>query len=134
MSAAATVRAVCDLEVTGHLVDHAEARQLRLDSEGHFVPVLCFEVECENNTRNRWTVQQPFPPGHETQCKAAAHRLRRGMRVSFQVPTVGVQLLARGVSHVHVLDQEPAETQQFNPSQSHRVGGSVQSTKKDAHE
>jgi hypothetical protein len=104
----ARLRAVCDLEITGHLVDHATARQLILDQENHHVPVLCFEVDCESNSRNRWSVQQPFPLGHEKQCEAAAHRLKRGMRVSFQVPTVAIQMLARGVSHVHVLDPEPA--------------------------
>jgi hypothetical protein len=102
------MRVICDMTITGHLVDHAEARLLRLDSESHFVPALCFEVECDSSTRNRCMVQQFFPVGHDAQCAAAAKALRRGMRVSFQYPIVAAQLLVRGVSHVQVLEEAPA--------------------------
>jgi hypothetical protein len=96
----------CDLEFTGTLVDKASARNKMIDSEGHNVPVLCFEVELESDSRQRCRVEQPFPVGHMPQCEAAARRLKAGTRVTFQAPLVGIRLLVPNVAHVHVLQDE----------------------------
>lgn len=98
----------CDLEMTGVLLHHAEARMRQIDREGHLVPCLCLEVETESITRGRVVVEQPFPAKSIEQCEAAARRLKRGMRVTFTAPTVGIVLLARNVSHVHVHAEQEA--------------------------
>jgi hypothetical protein len=92
----------CDLAFTGTLVEHATARVKRADGEGHMLPVLCFEVETDSSTRGRCMVEQLFPQGHEAQCHAAAARLRAGMRVTFHAPAVGITLIARNCTRVHV--------------------------------
>jgi hypothetical protein len=43
------------------------------------------------------------------QCEAAARRHKKGMRVTFEAPTVGIQLVARNVTHVH-LHRESEQT------------------------
>lgn len=100
MSPAAPVQ--CDLEMTGVLLRDAEARHRRLDEENaHMVPVLCLLVETESETHGHAYVEQPFPAGHIEQCEAAARRLKKGMRVTFTAPSVGIQLLVRNATHIH---------------------------------
>lgn len=103
--------AVCDFEMTGLLVEHAQARIRQLDDEGHNVPVLCMHVEIESSTRAHAIVEEPFPAGHERQCEARARELRKGARVTFRAPSVGIQLLVRNASHVHLhkADEAAAE-------------------------
>ncbi len=71
-----------DAEYTGTLLHAAEARTAVLDKEGHTVPVLCMDVVLDNAMRTPLHVEQPFPLDHFAQCKAAAHRLKQGMRVT----------------------------------------------------
>jgi hypothetical protein len=99
----------CDLTMSGVLLQDGEARQRRLDIGGHAVPVLCLLVETESVSRGHALVEQPFPEGHGLQCEAAARRYKKGMRVSFEAPTVGIQLLVRNARHVHLLHEESAE-------------------------
>lgn len=94
---------------TGVLLHGAEARTKILDGEGHTVPVICMDVELENLYRTHLHVEQPFPAGQFTQAQAAAHRLKRGMRVLVQAPLVGVSLTATNVSHIHVINEPPQE-------------------------
>lgn len=97
-----TAQAQCDLEWEGVLLEHASARTKMIDSIGHHVPVLCFICELESATRAHCQVEQPFPAGHEKQCEAAARRLRKGSRVTFQAPSVGIRLLVGNATHVHL--------------------------------
>ena len=39
------------------------------------------------------------------QCEAAAHRLKEGTRVTVTAPLVGMRLVARNASHIHVINQ-----------------------------
>ena len=95
----------CDLEMTGILIEHGEARKRPIDAEGHMVPVLCLHVETEGITRGHVLVEYPFAPGQERECEQAAASYRRGARVSFTAPTVGIQLLARNCSHLQLLPE-----------------------------
>jgi hypothetical protein len=102
--------ASCDLEMTGVLLRDAEARHRRLDDDdAHIVPVLCLLIETESETHGHAIVEQPFPAGHAAQCEAAARRLKKGTRVTFTAPTVGIQLLVRNATHVHVHHDHAAE-------------------------
>jgi hypothetical protein len=96
---------------TGVLLHGAQARTKILESTGHTVPVVCMDLELDNLYRTHFHVEQPFPVGHFNQAQAAAHRLKRGMRVTVQAPLVGVSLTATNVSHIHVIhdpQQEPS--------------------------
>lgn len=99
----------CDLSMTGTLLQDAECRQRLLDESGQRVPVLCLLVETESVTRGRAIVEQPFPLGHDIQCEAAARRYKKGMRVTFEAPTVGIQLLVRNARHVHLHSDKLAQ-------------------------
>lgn len=99
---------------TGVLLHGAEARTKVLDGEGHVVPVLCMDLELDNLYRTHLHVEQCFPVGQFTQARAAAHRLKRGMRVTVQVPIVGISLVAANVSHIHVIT--PTEEAQPCPA------------------
>jgi hypothetical protein len=105
----------CDLSMTGVLLQDGEARHRRLDVDGHMVPVLCLLVETESVSRGHALVEQPFPEGHMAQCEAAARRHKKGMRVTFDAPTVGIQLLVRNARHVHIHHDEPAQAEATTP-------------------
>lgn len=97
-----------DLEMTGILLEHGEARMRQIDGEGHMVPVLCLHVESEGITRGHVLVEYPYPAGQLRECEQAAATYRRGARVTFTAPTVGIQLLARNCSRVQLLPEEAA--------------------------
>ena len=93
---------------TGTLIADAECRTKAVDAQGHMVPVLCMDIELDSHLRNRLHAEQPFPVGHHSQCEAAAHRYRKGMRVTVQAPIVGLRMVAPNLTHVHV--HQPEET------------------------
>lgn len=110
MTTSAQARLLPDPEAsfTGVLVEHAQVRTKPLDAEGHMVPVLCMDIELDSHLHNRLHAEQPFPVGHHSQCEAAAHRYRKGMRVTVQAPIVGLRMVAPNLTHVHV--HQPEET------------------------
>jgi hypothetical protein len=92
-------------EWTGTLLRCAEVRTKMLDNEGHSVPVLCMDIELDNALHTRIRIEQLFQVGHEVEAKAAAHRLKKGKRVTVQAPLIGVRLLATA-THIHVHKEE----------------------------
>ena len=98
-------------EYTGTLLYPAQARTKVLDAEGHAIPVLCLDVELDNDLHTHLHSEQPFPAGQFAQCQAAAHRLKKGTRVTVQAPLVGMRLVAANTTHIHVITED-APTQQ----------------------
>lgn len=96
------------LEFSGTLVHAAEARMRMLDGQLS-VPVLCMDIELDNSIRSLMHVEQPFPPNHFKQAEAAAHRFKKGMRVTVQAPPLDLRLLARNTAHIHIV--KPQEEQ-----------------------
>jgi hypothetical protein len=88
------------------LVQHAQTRSAVLDCNSHAVPVLCLELQLDGEFYNTLLVEQPFAEGHFAQCQAAAHRLKKGMRVTVQAPLVGMRLVARNATHIHIIKEE----------------------------
>jgi len=97
-----------DAEYTGTLLHAAEARSTVLDIEGTTLPTLCMEIELDNAICTQLLVEQLFPLGHWSQCQAASKRLKKGTRVTVQAPLVGLRLIARNASHIHIHPQEQA--------------------------
>lgn len=95
-------------EYTGTLLHNAEARTKVLDGQGHTVPVLCLDIELDNAMHTPMHVEQPFPTRSIEQARAAALRLKKGMRVTVQAPLVGIRLVAANAAHIHVISQEQA--------------------------
>lgn len=93
------------MEYSGTLTRQAEARTMLLDTEGHSVPVLCMEIELDNTLHTHMHVEQPFPAAAFKQAEAAAHRLKKGMRVTVQAPLVGIRLVAGNAAHIHVINE-----------------------------
>ena len=96
-------------EYTGTLLHQAEARTALLDHDGHAVPVLCLDIELDNALHTHMHVEQPFPLGQHTQAAAAAHRLKKGTRVTVQAPLIGLRLVASNTSHIHTHRQPTPE-------------------------
>lgn len=97
-----------EAEYTGTLIHPAEARTGIPNSLGQPVPMLCMDIELDSATHNLLHVEQPFPVGHHKQCAAAAYRLKEGTRVTVTAPLVGMRLVARNASYIHVIN-EPQE-------------------------
>lgn len=96
------------LEYSGTLVHSAQARTRVLDGKAT-VPVLCLDIELDNALHNHMHVEQPFPRDHFKQAEAAAHRLKKGMRVTIQAPLLDLHLVARNAAHIHVINPSPPE-------------------------
>lgn len=91
-------------EYTGTLTHAAEARTKVLDGEDHAVPVLCMDIELDNALHTPMHVEQPFPAATSfEQARAAACRLKKGMRVAVQAPLAGMRLVAGNAAHIHIL-------------------------------
>lgn len=101
-----------DLEYTGTLVHGAEARSKVLDHDGHVVPVLCMDIELDNKLRTPMHVEQTFPIGQHAQAVAAAHKWKKGMRITVQAPLVGLRLVAVNATHITPapLADQPSES------------------------
>lgn len=93
---------------TGVLIGNAQARTKQLDGEGHMVPVLCFDIEIECANRNHMHVEQLFAADQHAACEIAAHRYRKGTRVTVEAPIVGLRMVATNTTHIHV--HQPEET------------------------
>jgi len=93
-------------EYTGTLLHQAQARTAMIDAEGHSLPVLCLEIELDNAMHTHLHAEQLFPAGHHNQAVAAAHRLKKGMRVTVQAPLFGMRLIAANTTHIHVHQPE----------------------------
>lgn len=85
---------------TGVLLERPEVRTQVLDHDGTSVPVLCVHLELENALHNHVHAQQYFPAGHHAQCHAAAHRLKKGQRITIDMPLISHEI--KGVAaHIH---------------------------------
>lgn len=93
-------------EYTGVLLHQAEARTTVLDGDGHTVPVVCLDIELDNAMHTHLHVEQPFPVTQGAQAHAAARKLKKGMRVTVQAPLVGMRLVARNATHIHMHHEE----------------------------
>lgn len=97
------------LEFSGTLVHSAEARMRLLDGE-LAVPVLCMSIELDNAVHSLMHVEQPFPPNHFKQAEAAAHRFKKGVRVTVQASPLDLRLLARNTAHIHIVKPQEEQT------------------------
>lgn len=95
-------------EYSGTLIHAAEARTRVLDGASS-VPIVCMDIELDNSLRNVMHIEQPFPADHHRQASAAAHRLKKGMHITVQVPVFDLRLVARNASHIHVINDQPQE-------------------------
>ena len=94
----------------GTLISDGQARMHAVDDAGHMVPVLILEVRAKSAAHNHIRVEQPFPPGAYERCKAAAHRYRKGMQITFQAPVAWLTLHARHTAHIHIVQPTTEET------------------------
>ncbi len=97
-----------ELEYTGTLTHQAEARTMPIDGEGHTVPVLCMDIELDNDAHTPMRVEQPFPAQSFEQTRAAAHRLKKGTRITVQASLASLRLKAVA-SHIHVTHDQQEE-------------------------
>lgn len=100
--------AIALMEYTGTLIHAAQARTQVLDADGHTIPVLCLDIALDNPLHNLMHVEQPFPFDHYAQAMAAAHRLKKGMRVTVQAPPIDLRLIARNTAHIHIIPEQKA--------------------------
>lgn len=98
------------MQYSGTLTHQAEARMRPLDGEGHYVAVLCLDVELDNAAHTPLHVEQPFASGSIEQARAAAHRLKKGMRITVQAPLAAMRLVAANAAHIHVINPQEEAT------------------------
>jgi hypothetical protein len=105
-------------EYTGILLQQAEARVAQIDTQGHVLPVLCLDLELDNQLHTRLHVEQPFLTGCHDQARAAAHRLTKGLRVTVQAPLISLRIVANSATHIHVHQpqEQPANGQDHHDS------------------
>ena len=91
------------VQFEGTLIADGQARILPADAAGHMVPVLILDVRVTSAAHNHIRVEQPFAPGADASCRAAAKRYRKGMHIEFQAPVAWLTLHARHTAHIHIL-------------------------------
>lgn len=96
----------------GTLIADGQARILPVDDAGHMVPVLILEVRAKSLASNHIRVEQPFPPGADERCRAAAHRYRKGMQIRFEAPVAWLTLHARHTAHIHIVSPTTTTTEE----------------------
>lgn len=89
-----------DMLYTGTLLDKAEVRAKLLDGTEHAVPVVCLNIELDNEMRTHMHVEHPFPMGAHDAAKAEAAKFKRGMRVSVTAPALDMRLVARNATAI----------------------------------
>lgn len=97
----------------GTLLHKAEVRTKPLDGQDHHVPVVCMDVELDNDLRTHMHVERPYAPHERAQAEADAACLKRGTRVAVEAPMLDMRLLVRNAALVTPIDpntqpQEPA--------------------------
>jgi hypothetical protein len=97
-----------DMLYTGTLLDKAEVRAKLLDGTEHAVPVVCLNIELDNEMHTHMHVEHPFPMGAHDAAKAEAAKFKRGMRVSVTAPALDMRLVARNATAITPQPQEPA--------------------------
>lgn len=75
------------------------------DTDGHVLPVICLDVELDNSQHTRAHFEQVFTTGTYNQAQAAAHKLKKGMRVTVQTALTGMRLIAPHAAHIHVIHE-----------------------------
>jgi hypothetical protein len=87
-------------EYTGTLLQAAQSRTSVVDHDGHMVPVLVLDIELDNSFHTPLQVEYCFPAGHQVQAQAAAHRYKKGLRITVQVPLLTLRM--GGIAaHIH---------------------------------
>jgi hypothetical protein len=97
-----------DMAYTGTLLDKAEVRTKLLDGTEHALPVVCMDIELDNEMHTHMHVEHPFPMGAHDAAKAEAAKFKRGMRVSVTAPALDMRLVARNATAITPQPQEPA--------------------------
>lgn len=95
---------------TGVLIAHGQARMKQLDSEGHMVPVLVLDIELDGALHNHLHAEQLFGVDQQQACEAAAHRYRKGVRVTVDAPVIGLRMVATNTTHIHVHKSDEEQT------------------------
>lgn len=99
-------------EYIGTVLRRPEVRTRMLDGEGHEVPVLCIDVECDTPLRPHMHLEQPFAPDQRAVVEQLARQYSKGTRLQFRAPLVGMRVIAPNVSHIAMLpalaDSAPA--------------------------
>lgn len=93
-------------EYTGTLVENAQTR-IDPSTGGGFTPLLCLDMVLDNAHHTQLHVEQPFKPNDYEAVRMAARRLKKGMRVTVEAPLVGLRLVARNATHIHVIKPQP---------------------------
>lgn len=91
---------------TGTVLRPAEARTAICDREGHAVPVVSFDMELDTLLKTQMHVEQPFPRGNFAAAQAAAHRLKKGTRVTVVHPADTVRIVGNATTNVHVIKDD----------------------------
>lgn len=102
----------------GVLLRRAEVRTMLLDGATS-VPVVCMDVELDNQLHTRMVARQPFGAGEYNQAHKLAATLKKGTRIEVQAPLVGVQLVLPNVTRISPLPQQPAAPAAATPSTTH---------------
>ena len=93
-----------DMFYTGTLLHKAEVRTKLLDGADHAVPVVCMDVELDNDLHTTLHVEHPFGMGQHAQAAAEAAKFKRGMHVRVKAPALDMRLVARNASEITPID------------------------------
>jgi len=92
----------------GTFLHKAEVRTKLLDGNAHHVPVVCMDVELDNNMHTHMHVERPYATNEHALAEADAARLKRGTRVTVEASMLDLRLLVRNAAQVTPIATLPA--------------------------
>lgn len=105
MTACPIPHITADMQISGTLARDADLRFRPLDSSGHNVPVICFDLVANGAVHMPVRVEWPQPADGYQAAERLLKTLKRGTTVTVQAPLLGMRLLAANASQVHASAQ-----------------------------
>lgn len=99
-----------EAEYTGVITHRPEVRTKMLDAEGHEVPVLVIDVECDAPTRPLMRLEQTFARDQRPLAEQLARDYAKGTRIQYRAPLVGMRVIAPNVTRITALHNNNVTT------------------------
>ena len=107
-AAGQTALRIFAFEYCGTLVEKAEVRTKLIDGCDYAVPVVCMDLQLNNELRTPMHVEHPYPMGKRAEAEAAAATLKAGTHVCVKAPAMDMRLVARNATEVTPQPLPPA--------------------------
>lgn len=95
------------LQFQGVLARAPEIRNKAVDREGHFVPVLCVDLDGVGPMRRRIHAEQPFTEATRPQAERLARQFKKGDAIQINTSPMDVRLFLPAIDSITLVPPAP---------------------------